>query len=351
MTVAENPRGAEIPRFMRLSRPLLALVAVLLACPLPLAAQTAERDAGGLIGLSLPVGARLIGQGRTAVAISGDLQAAPYNPAVLAGIDRGALAFSRFEAADLADINTNYVAAAWASTWGTFAVQAVLDDFGEIVVTESSPDPIGRIDVSDWSIGVSYANTWRESVAWGATAKWYSADLGVEDGSGPAFDVGIVYTPKAERLPLDIGVSLRNLGPDVEFEESDAVDTGVGRTETAEERLPSTVRLGIAVHPELGLSEEYRVTLAFDIESDLRELSASSQHFGAAVLVHDIVTVRGGLVVIDNPFVESGDEASNVGGSFGIGLSYEGLEVDVAREVSVSELGDETHFSVGYRFP
>lgn len=335
---------------MRLSRSLLVLATILLTSTVPAPGQTVDDEAGGLIGLSLPVGARLIGQGRTAVAMAGDLQALPYNPAVLAGIDRGALAFSRFEAADLAEVNTSYVAGAYASAWGTIAVQAVVDDFGEIVVTETSPDPVGRIDVSDWAVGVSYANTWRERIAWGVTAKWYSSDLGVEDGSGPAFDAGVVYSPKGEQLPLDIGVSLRNLGPDVEFESTDPVDTGVGSTETAEEHLPSTVRLGIAAHPDLGLPEEYRVTLAFDIESDLRELSASNQHLGASVVVHEIVAVRGGVVIVDNPFVASGDESSNVGGAFGIGLRYEGFEADVSREVSVSELGDETHFSVGYRF-
>lgn len=350
MTVAGEPRRAEIPALMRPSRTVLALLAVLLALPASGVAQTVEDDAGGLIGLSLPVGARILGQGRTAVARSGDLQAAPYNPAVLARIERGAVAFSRFEAAELADLASNYVAGAWTSTWGTFAVQAVVDDFGEIVVTETSPEPVGRIDVSDWAVGVSYANTWRETVAWGVTAKWYRADLGVEDGSGPAFDAGIVYSPKADRLPLDIGVSVRNVGPDVEFEESVPVDTGAGGSETSEEHLPSEVRVGIAVHPELGLPEAYRVTLAFDIESDLRELSASSQHVGAAVVAHDVVVVRGGIVLVDNPFVESGDESTNVGGSFGIGVRYEGFEADVAREVSVSELGDETHFSVGYRF-
>lgn len=350
--VAGGPAWRQIPRFMPPPRRHLACL-LLLALAFPagdaLAQGDEESDAGGLIGLSLPVGTRIIGQGRVAVALMGELQASPYNPAVLAGIERGAVTFSQFESADLADVSASYVAGAWTAPWGTIAVQGVYDDFGEIVVTDASPDPIGRIDVNDWAIGVSYANAWR-GLAYGATAKWYSSDFGVEDGSGPAFDAGVVYTPDLRSLPLHVGVAVRNVGPDIEFDRGGGVAAGVLEGEPGEEQLPSTIRFGVALQPRLGLSDDYDVTLAFDVENDLREFSSSSLHGGASVVVHEIVVVRGGVLRVDNPFARSGDDDANVGGTFGVGIRHEGFEADVSREVSVSELGDETHFSVGYRF-
>ena len=66
--------------------------------------------------------------------------------------------------------------------------------------------------------------------------------------------------------------------------------------------------------------------------------------------MHDVLVLRGGIVILDNPYVESGDADRATGGTFGIGIRYNRFEADIAREMSVSELGDETHFGVGVRF-
>ncbi len=304
---------------------------------------------GGLIGLVLPLGARTIGQGRAVVAERAELQALPYNPAAVHGLDRGAVTYSRFEGADVGDdlsgFNGNYLAAAYVGGWGTLAGHFIYQDLGEVILTETSPDPIGTIDLAEWVVGVTYAGEFREKLAYGLTAKWYRSDLGVVEASGPAFDAGLVYRPRTT-LPLALAASLRNLGPDLEFE-----DTGEGPagTETGgEESLPSRVRVGVAIDRDL--PGTYGLRFLFDIESDLRELSTSSQHFGAVLSVHDLIEVRGGVLLADNPFVEEGDGDHQLGGAFGIGFHLAGFEADISREVSVSELGDETHFGVGWRF-
>lgn len=352
MKLAGVLRRAQIPRLMRGLLPLLAVALPLAAAaPSPLLAQDDDQDGSGLIGLTLPLGARAIGQGRAIAAEAGELQALPYNPAALNGLERGAVTYSRFEAADLADINSNYVAGAYRGAWGTVGLQLVHLDLGEIPLTDTSPDPVGRIDLSETSIGVSYAHHWRDRLAYGATAKWYRSDLGVAEASGPAFDAGVIYTPRVT-VPLRFAVALRNLGPDLEFEESGDTVEEPDPDDPAEENLPARVRVGLGVQPDrfLGLPPNYAVHLLFDIESDLRELSTSSQHAGASLTINDAVMLRGGLVVLDNPFIEQGDGGRAVGGTFGVGIQYEGFQADVAREVSVSELGDETHFAVGWRF-
>ena len=68
----------------------------------------------------------------------------PYNPATADGLERGALTFSRIEGADDAGISGNYVAGAVVSRWGTFAGQFVFQDYGEIILTDTSPDADGQ---------------------------------------------------------------------------------------------------------------------------------------------------------------------------------------------------------------
>lgn len=323
-----------------------ALVAALAAPGLVRAQDRDTGGGGGLIGLSLPVGARTVGQGRAAVAAAGDLQALPYNPAVLAALERGALTFSRYEAAEATGLTSNFVAGAWTTSHGTFAVQGILHDMGEIPVTDDSPQSTSSIDVGEYAIGLSYANTWRRGrLAIGATAKLYTSDLGETQGSTPAFDVGLVWSPRPS-LPLDIAVALRNLGPDLEYDATSTVEDPVAQ------RLPSRFRVGIGFRPDrfLGLSEAYSVRLFADSENDLEELSTTDLHAGVVVTARDVIVFRAGALLTDNPYVDRGDGNREAGGAFGIGIRYEGFEADVSREVSVSELGDETHFSVGYRF-
>ncbi len=320
------------------------VLALLLAAPLPLAAQ--DDASSGLVGLSLPIGARVVGQGRAAAGASGELQALPYNPAATFGMDGVMATYSRFQAASATDVNGNYLAIGGPTRWGVVTLHAIYLDYGDIPVTDASPTPIGSIEVSDWAVGVTWSNQWREKLAYGATVKWLNADLGTISAGGPAVDAGLIYEPKPS-LPLALAVSLRNLGPDLDFggDESDGTDHT--------EALPSRVRLGLHYHPATfpGLSADYRLAFSFDIESVLNELATSSQHAGAAVTVYDVVVVRGGFLLVDNPFDAGGGRANrNTGGTLGVGVRVGDFEADLAREISVSELGDETHISVSYRF-
>jgi hypothetical protein len=327
------------------------LITLFAAAIVPVGSLRAQAPEGesGMIGLVLPVGARPIGQGRAISAVRGEIQGLPYNPSAIVGLDRGALTFSRFEGAAAADFNTNYIAGAWVTRWGTVGVHALYLDFGSIPLTRTSPDPIGSVEISEWAVGVTFAREWRRA-AWGATAKIVRSDLGVADAGAAAFDLGVIFTPGPD-LPLRLSFSLRNLGPDLKFEETgEAGDIGLSGSGDRQEKLPSRVRVGVSSQPELGLPPNYAVLLAFDIESDLRELSASSIYGGGALTVNDAITLRAGLVILDNPFVDRNINERNVGGSFGVGIHYGGFEADVSREVSVSELDDETHFAVGWRF-
>ena len=352
MILATVSPGREIRVPMRptLLSCMTALVLVALIAPAPAQGQD-NGENGGLVGLTLPLGARPLGQGRAIAAVRGELQGVPYNPATQSGIECGALTYSRFEGADLADFNSNYIAGAYVATWGTIGAHLVYHDFGNVPLTDTSPTPVGSIDLNESVIGVTYANQWRDELDYGVTFKWYSSDLGVVETSGPAFDFGVLYAPRD--VPVHLAAAVRNVGPNLDLEDGSVSAPGGGSSSGArEEQLPSRIRIGVGVdlNELFEIPAGYGAQLLFDVETDAREISTASQHFGGAVTFREVVTVRGGIVSIDNPFVDEGDGNRQIGGTFGIGIYYQGFEADIAREVSVSELGDETHFAVGWRF-
>ncbi len=351
MILATFTGGGEIRGSMRTAilLSMTALVLVVLA-PAPGLGQDSGEN-GGLVGLTLPLGARPLGQGRAVAAVRGELQGVPYNPATQSGIERGALTYSRFEGADLADLNSNYIAGAYVATWGTIGGHFVYHDFGSVPLTDTSPTPIGSVDLSESVIGITYANRWRAELDYGVTLKWYSSDLGVVEASGPAFDFGVLYAPRD--VAVQLAAAVRNVGPNLDLEDGSVSAPGGGSSSgDREEKLPTRIRIGIAanLNDTFNLPASYVARLLFDVETDAREISTASQHFGGTVTFRDVVTVRGGVVSVDNPFVDDGDGSRQIGGTFGIGIYYQGFEADIAREVSVSELGDETHFAVGWRF-
>ena len=311
---------------------------------LPAALLGQEESSAGVAALELPVGARPIGMGRAFVAVDGDLQGLLYNPAGLASRDSTGFTFSRYEGASDLDLNGNYGAASLPVGRGAFTVALNYEDLGEIELTGSSPDPLGTVDLRNVLLVGSYAVQIVPRVAVGASAKYLSSDLGAAEGSGVAFDAGALLRP-SEAVPLTLGLAVLNVGPDLELD----LNEGESGEEPQGDPLPSRLRWGAALDlrnfGEAAAEEagDLGLTLAADLEHDLRELGNVSFFAGAALGYRDILTVRGGALRLDNGF---GEDASS-GASLGAGVRWEGFRVDVARELGVNEAGDETHFSLG----
>jgi hypothetical protein len=318
------------------------------AAPGPSVLAAQEESSAGVAALELPVGARAIGMGRAYVAIDGDLQGLLYNPAGLASRDSTGLTFSRYEGASDLDLNGNYGAASLPVGRGAFTVALNYEDLGEIELTGSSPEPLGTVDLRNLLLVGSYAVQLVPRVALGASAKYLSSDLGAAEGSGVAFDAGALIRP-SKTVPLTLGLAVLNVGPDLELDLDEA-----GGEEPEGDPLPSRLRWGAAVDlrslaasgAEDAGDGDLGLTLSADLEHDLRELGNVSVFAGAALGYRDILTVRGGALRLENGF---GEEASS-GAALGAGVRWEGVRVDVARELGVNEAGDETHFSIGVDF-
>jgi hypothetical protein len=312
------------------------------ALALPLRAQ--ETSSGGLAALDIPIGARPLGMGRAYVAAEGDLQGLTYNPAGLAYRDSIGLTFSRYEGPGDLDVNGNFGAVSLPLPKGVITAAVHYEDLGEFEITGSTPDPLATRDLRNLLLIGSYAVELSHSFSLGASVKYLDSDLGVASGSGVAFDAGAMFRPSAS-LPLSLGVAVLNVGPDVTFEVDDPLLNG----EKGEgDELPSRLSYGAQLDVgELADPEsQYGFVLAADVSHDLRELGDISLFGGAAVDYRDIVTVRGGVLQLANAFGED----DQTGASFGAGVHWKGLRLDIARELNVNEVGDATHVSLGADF-
>jgi hypothetical protein len=319
-------------RIAALGRPGLSLAVLALLCPHPVQAQGFENEAAFL---TAPVGARVVGIGRAAVSIRGELQATPWNPAVLAGITSVEPLASHYDGP--LDFRFNYLGVAFrAGGAGVFSIAANVQSFGEITISDGPGTPLGTVTPGNLVLSLSFGREIFPRLAFGVTGKWIRSELSSElNGDTYAFDAGLTWRPW-RRAPLDLGASLINLGPDLHVgSEADADGSP----------LPSRLRLGASYRPiEHLASPDGRVglLLAVDLEHATRDLGTGSQFVGAEVEIEKVLFLRAGYIA--ETLIET-----NTGATVGVGLAVGSVRFDLARELGVNQLGDETHLSLTAR--
>jgi hypothetical protein len=144
-------------------------------------------------------------------------------------------------------------------------------------------------------------------------------------------DAGLLWRP-LERVPLDLGASATNVGPGLRLG---------GEPSSDGEPLPSRIRLGVGydvlghLRPQGGI----RLRIAVDLEHALRNLQTASQFLGLELGVREVLFVRGGWIA--ESLIET-----NTGSTVGLGLRLGVFQFDLAREIGVNQLGDETQLSL-----
>lgn len=308
---------------------------VFLTCALvPLTAtygQDFDREVAFLV---VPTGARAVGMGRAGVTLSGDLQGARWNPAAIAPVEDISPLVSSYDGP--LDFRVNHFAAALpAFGLGVLAVSVEVQDFGEILLAgPASPDDVvGAIRPSNVILSLVFGRHLLQRVSVGVTAKWIRSDLGGEFGATVAFDAGLLWQP-LDDVPLDLGVSTTNIGPGLRWG-----DQGSGK-----DPLPARIRAGVGYDllGHLRPDGTVRLRVAVDLEHAARNLQTSSQFLGLEVGVGNVLFVRGGFV--SESLIET-----NSGSTVGIGLRVDAFQFDLAREMGVNQLGDETQLSLSAR--
>jgi hypothetical protein len=292
--------------------------------------------------LLLPVGARATALGQAATADGGTTEAIFWNPAGLADLPKSEFAVHHFNAffgnGDAA------VLAFHGARLGTIALSAYIIDYGDLDLTprEGGGPPIGRITPRNVSLSLSYGTPLGGGVDVGVTYKLVQfrvdcsgdcTDVPPTAATTHAADIGLRYTFAA--VPLSVGVGLRNVGFNLQVENSAQADP-----------LPTRLAVGIAyavLRPAAGHEgERIDVRVLADLQSAVGHGAlAPMTLLGVESGVGDLIRVRGGYAFLDS---------DAKGPSLGLGLKMGAVSIDLARIFFANDnLGEKEPFHVSFR--
>jgi hypothetical protein len=334
-------------RRSRCSNPCRAaiLTASLLAAAgwnaVPAAAQPVSAGVEGGAFLLLPVGARAAALGQAATADGGTSEAIFWNPAGLAALPRGEFAIYHYDA--FFGSGDAVAIAVPSSRLGSFAFAAYLVNYGDIPVTRANlgPEPVGQVSPRNLALMASYATDVAGGVAVGITYKLvqFRVDCtgdcsGSETATGTshAVDVGVRWVATG-RIPLVVGVSLKNLGFPLQVQNQAQADP-----------LPTRIVVGVSadvVRPASGVHGLDARVLA-DVQGTVGQGSLEPVTLvGVEMGVGEMVRLRAGYAFLDS---------DAKGPSLGFGIRFGDIAFDLARVfASANAVGDKEPVQISFR--
>lgn len=305
----------------------------------PLAGQSGERE--GAPFLLLPTGGRSVGMGGAVSALS-SAEAGWWNPAGLARVEGARAALTRGEhiTGDAFSLSLHR-----GGRRGAVAGGYQLLDEGTLDLTDDQGNVVGSFTIRNHTGLLSGALKVGSRVDVGASAKYLRFEIGCRgqcpDGrvraSTWALDLGARGRPSS-LAPVDLGVSLRHLGPGLK-------NRGTGTREP----LPARLRVGMAVEAWTTRIEEERLLLLFtlDVEDRLRAPGSPAVLLGAefSAGTTDQIYVRGGYALVQQTGLE--------GAGAGFGIRYDRLELSLARVLprgAIQSQQEPVHLTLAIRF-
>ncbi len=241
----------------------LLIGAVLLCVSLVMAfgtsfAQNQRTGTAAATELLIPIGARDMALGGASIANSKGVEAIHWNPAGIGRIGYSAEAmFSTMSY--IGDTRVNYGAVA--AKFGEFGVMGISFkslDFGDIpLTTVDDPEGLGGKMYSPTyvTMGLTYGRSLTDAISAGVTAKLISERIDRVSASGFAFDVGLQYDGLVGVAGLQLGITVKNIGPQMKFDGGglyrSAITTEGDRPEqrykieAAGFELPSLLEIGV----------------------------------------------------------------------------------------------------------
>lgn len=271
---------------------------------LSMSAIAANQNRIGTAGaqeLLIPVGARGVALGPSAMVFARGADAIYFNPAGLGRMDRSVEAmFSQMSY--FADINVSYGAiGVSAGSFGSLGFTLKTISFGDIPVTTSSyPDGTGELySPTFMTIGATYAKDLTDRIAIGVTANFITEQIMSMSANGIAFNVGIQYQNLGIQ-GLALGVAIKNIGPNMKFSGSNAYIQADNPNdnrplnpyvvEMAEFAMPSNLEIGIGYAPKL--DEQNQISVGGTFRNN--NYQDDEYNLGAEYGFNNMFFVRGG---------------------------------------------------------
>ncbi len=322
---------------------------VLLACgglfgPGPLAAQSGSEGTLTQEGASfvlLPTGGRGVALGGAVSALVSS-EAAWWNPAGLARVEERTFLLTRGEhiTGEALALNLHQ-----GGRRGGIGVAYQLLDEGTLDLTDAEGNVLGSFTNRNHTGLLTAALPLGSRLDLGMNVKYLRFEIGCR-GQCPegqvlastwALDLGGRFRPLSA-FPLDLGASLRHLGPGLR-----------NRASGTRESLPARYRLGAAWEPWTADIEGERLSLVLllDMEDRIRDPGSPALLLGAEFSAGsaDQIFVRGGYALIRQSGLE--------GGGAGFGIRYDRFELALARALTrgaIQSQQEPVHLTLAVRF-
>jgi hypothetical protein len=237
---------------------------------------TAGDAADGLAMLKNDHSARAAGMGAAFVSISGDPNAAVYNPAGAVGVDKFTASFGHTFFWERVRMESGYIVANLASrtyVHGGIRFAAVDELEGRLHPTT---DPYDLFDAHEVSFKGGLAYQISDRIATGFAAGWFVEKIEAWRGSSFNVDVGLLVSPSDD---VNLGASVTNIGSAFMLEKR-------GLEGSRDIPLPTTYRLGASYRyaPYLGVLDVVILDDKFHL------------HSGAEVQLHEQLSLRTGYM-------------------------------------------------------
>jgi hypothetical protein len=304
-------------------------------------AEAQNKRIGTASGMQLlvPVGARDLAMGGSSLAYTHGVEAVHWNPAGLGILPSSAEGmFSRMSY--IADIGVNYgVVGVKFGGFGNLALSVKSIDFGDILITTiDDPDGLSGRTFSPVfvTLGLSYARSLTDAISAGGTIKVISEQISRASASGVAFDFGIQYRNLANVSGLHLGVAVKNIGPQMQYDGPGLyrnATTSDGdrpeqkyKSQAASFELPSLVEIGLGYERRFTDNVVLGVTGSFtnnNLYSDEYRLGGEVAYvLGPSIRLYG----RAGFGM--TPQLENTDDEI-FGATFGAGLFYAATGIDI----------------------
>jgi hypothetical protein len=282
--------------------------------------------------LRIPVGARYLAMGGSAIATVTGLEAIYWNPAGvdLSQTDANAI-FSYRQY--IADMSMNFAAVSGRlGTLGTFGLAFRSLNIGDIpVTTMDQPDGTGQIFSPTYFIlGLTYSKQLTDRISIGVNFNLINESIDKVSSSGFCFDAGVQYSDLFDVKGFAVGVVVKNLGPTMTFSGNGtyvlANDPNSQRGPTyydfaaASAELPSEIGIGLSYFKQF--NEEHSLTVSATFQNN--NFTADDYKVGLEYSFKDLFYVRGGYIYNDGSiFSAAQDKAPSIWQNymFGVGVN------------------------------
>jgi hypothetical protein len=281
----------------------LAVFLLLIAFATAAHAGAGNREGtSGATELLIPVGTRDIAMGGSTIATTSGVDALFWNPASAAKMTNSVGLYVS-HMSYIADIGVDYGAvSANFEGLGVLSLSIKSLAIGAIpVTTTQNPDGTGQMFTPQYfTVGISYGRRLSDRIAVGITTNIITERLGEVSANGVGFNVGVVYDNLGSVDGLSLGVTVKNIGPQMKFDGTGLLNqasvSGQNRppqfysVDAAGFELPSSIEFG------LGYKKSFTGDNSFLLSSGFQSNNFSPDEYklGIEYAYQDMFFLRGG---------------------------------------------------------